>query len=209
MAINSGDFALAVRAGDGWVLKEICAGDSVEYGLAVRCGGQWYLAPLGQKQSDWLINIKSGSSNIGVPLECADDGEGGSGEPCTGTDPLCTLCECASALREEYTVVLAGFPAICGVEIFNGSWTLTNTADCVWRYDIDDNSSVQLSAQAGVFWRVSWGVANSGGLGGYFGGYFGDECSPETHTYYYMYDYTPGCSGLSSALMTATTVVVV
>lgn len=191
-----GDFAVAVRTGNGWVLKELCPPD--ERALAVRVGDGWGLAPLGVSGNGRYLAVRTAAATALLPLQCPEDED----EPCTGTDPLCSICDCAAELAESYQVSISGFPAICGVETFNGSWVLTWRSECVWQCDIDEYRSVRLSGQAGPFWRITWAVASAGGLSGYFGGLDGEACAPETQDYYFwQVSSTIGCTGLADALM--------
>ncbi len=198
----SGERAIAVRTAQGWVLKWLCPDAAPAAGakaLAVRAGVGWVLAPLGEAAGGRYLCVATSGQPALIPLGCP---ENGGEEPCTGNDGRCSICTCTAKLPAAFLVSLSGFPAVCGVEAFNGSWTLNWVADCVWQYDIDAERSVRLNGQEGPFWRVTWSVAGEGGISGYYGGQGGEGCAPESQEYcFWQVSNTAGCSGLLAALM--------
>lgn len=201
--------AVAVRAGEGWILKWFCPPDGLSAGapaLAVRSGTQWLVAPMGAVKDEVALALPSGGGAVLLPLGCPEEG---GGETCEGDDPLCPVCVCAAHLASAYLVSLSGFPDVCTVGTFNGVWRLEWRQACVWQYDIDDTHSVRLSGQDGPFWRVTWSVAGAGGISGYYGGQEGDACAPQTQEYWFwQVSNTTGCTGLLSALMNEVVVTV-
>ena len=199
----SGEMAVALRSAGAWALKEICPENTGSYALAVRSGAGWAFAPYGTEKDGRYLALASPAGRLLVPLACDED------EPCTGDDPLCSVCPCESDLHPSYQVSISGFPAICGVDAFNGSWNLEWRSDCLWQYDIDATRSVRLMAQAGPFWLLHW-AQNDGSIsiGGYYGGQGGAPCAPETQSFQFWQAFTmPYCPGLSTMLYYASIVI--
>lgn len=131
-------------------------------------------------------------------------------EDCTGEDPKCSDCNCDSSgqidfLANTYTVTISGFPSICGIDTFNGTWTVTHFTDCSWQYDIDAFRTVTLQFLSASTWRVTWAVS-SGGAFGYFSATTPPpiaDCKPTEYAYVHDFCFEPFlcfnlCAGVSS-----------
>ena len=103
---------------------------------------------------------------------------------CTGTDP-----------RASYVVTLSGFPFVCGVQYFNGVWTVTQVSDCEWACQLDPTRRLRLSILSG--WSVTWQDTAPGGPSGDFLATSGTSCRPETGAWIPNACFEPfGCWGL-------------
>jgi hypothetical protein len=119
---------------------------------------------------------------------------------CTGPHLLCSYCPCDAPLKDSYIVTISGFPAICGVDAFNGAWTVTWQYDCTWYYDIDAWHRVSLYNNAGT-WLVQWTVSSPGGAYGWFLGSGDPPCQPDGMTWTHNFCFEPFlCWGLCSGI---------
>lgn len=134
---------------------------------------------------------------------------------CTGVDPLCSDCNCDTTgqiefLANTYTVTIAGFPAICGVDIFNGAWTVTNFVNCGWRFAVSAFHTVTLQFVSASTWRVTWAVTAPGGANGYYSAATPPpiaDCKPTEYAYVHDFCFGPFlcfglCAGVSGGTIT-------
>ena len=113
---------------------------------------------------------------------------------CSGQDPRCSHCHCSAALAAQYTVSISGLPAICGCDGFNGTWSLSWIADCLWRIDTPDSRRIQLSLTTPV--AVSWSYLG-GGPSGSFLATSGNACDPSSLVWEPQVCYEPSaCTGV-------------
>jgi hypothetical protein len=206
MDYGSNDNAFAVWTGRDWILKPACPlGAFPANAGAVWTGDDWVLTPAttALAPENAIAVTTALGDRVLLPLRC---GESEAGED--GPSPYCSACLLSHGLRSSYAVSISGFPAICSVEVFNGSWTVSHRSDCTWYYDIDAYHRVSLYYNSGS-WLVQWTVSSPGGAYGWFLGSGSPACSPDGYTWSYSYCFNPFlCFGLCSGIQSGGSVVV-
>lgn len=142
-----------------------------------------------------LIMVKENALAVdciscGTPSACAEN--------CGCTrDDLCDDCD--ELLCSNYVVTISGFPSICSVNTFNGSWTVVWSSNCFWYCDITPYHRVSLRNTGGL-WEVYWAVTS--GAYGDFNGSGTPACCPVDYTWVYSNCYAPwGCWNLCSNIL--------
>jgi len=157
--------------------------------------------PLGSKtvglsNGDYGFLVR-GADGKPVAMKSASD-NGSGGDP----DPLCEYCPGSAHLAENYRVTISGFPAVCNVGTFNGTWTVSCILDCTWQYDITAYHRLTLYFN-GTSWEVHWRVTAPGGAYGHFLGTPSGQCNPTACTYAHAFCFEPMfcwnlCSGIAA-----------
>lgn len=209
MEYEPGDDALAIRTRTGWILYPVCEPDTDPGAdaLAVRTPGGWVAFPVRRPDpGDDALAVRTGSGWIVSALPCPEEEED---PPCEGTDPLCDACPCESDLKSTYVVSISGFPTICGMDVFNGSWSVQWQGNCLWDLWITPWDHVSLQKVPGGGWRVGWSVVTGGiaAAGGIFVG--GEDCPPDgmTFDYFSCHGEEWGCEGMCAAIAGASVTV--
>ena len=131
-SIEPGDFAVAVRCGNGWGLLPAKEPEADKYAVAVRAGAAWAAVRAGKPEVDkYALAIRQGNGWALAGLHDDDDGDE---EPerlhCFIRNPFCSNIPCGPILGQGYTVLFSGWGGdLAGV---NGARTFTWMEDCAW-----------------------------------------------------------------------------
>jgi len=130
--IRPGDFAAAVRCGNGWALFP--APDAPEPGkfaVAVKAGNAVAAFKANKPEVDqYALAIRQGHHWALAGISHDDDDEEPERLPCFIRNPLCSYIPCAPVIGQGYNVLFSGWGGdLAGV---NGQRTFTWQSDCTW-----------------------------------------------------------------------------